>query len=91
MQGLYPVALALMVAQNLDPVVAWAKAIVRERKLCGPAACQAAAQIIVRGLAWAFSTSDVERLFHGGMIDDFGGWFDLMIFTHIITVWSDDV
>ena len=69
MQGLYPVALAMMVAQNLDPVVAWAKAIVRERKLCGAAACKAAVQIVVRALAWAFSTSDVERLFRGGMID----------------------
>jgi len=67
MQTLYPAALALMVAEDLDAVTAWGRALLRERKLCGQGACDAAGQIIVKALAWAFSTSDVERLSHGGM------------------------
>ena len=67
MQTLYPAALALMVAEDLDGVTAWGKALLRERRLCGQGACGAAGQVIVKALAWAFSTSDVECLSRGGM------------------------
>lgn len=65
MKTLYPVAMTVMVKEDVDEVVAWSKAILRERRLCGKGACKAAAKIIVRALAWCFSTSDVERLPHG--------------------------
>jgi hypothetical protein len=65
MAGLYPIALSMMMSQNLGEVDAWAKAILRERQLCGKHACSSATKIIVRALAWSFSTSDVERLLHG--------------------------
>ena len=65
MAGLYPVAMTMMVSETLGEVDAWARAILRERQLCGKHACSSATKIIVRALAWSFSTSDVERLFHG--------------------------
>lgn len=64
MASLYPIALSLMVQNHLDEASAWGAAILRERKLCGQGACSAASQVIVRALAWSFSTSDVERVFH---------------------------
>lgn len=66
MKTLYPVAMVIMIKEDVDEVVAWSRAILRERRLCGQGACKAASKIIVRALAWSFSTSDVERLPHVG-------------------------
>ena len=65
MMGLYPVALAIKVKNDLTDVEAWGQAVCRERRLCGKQSCSSAAKIIMRAAAWAFSTSDVERLCFG--------------------------
>lgn len=64
MQTLYPVACSYQKRfEDKDTSLAWKAALLRERKLCGPSACDSASEIICRQLAYSFSTSNVERLF----------------------------
>ena len=78
MRSLYPIALAVQKQTGeTDPRQAWKAALVRERKLLGggQAACEHAAEIIGRDLAYTFSTSNVERLYLGFFINSY---FELM-------------
>lgn len=64
MKQLHPVAYHILKKTGgNDHGAAWGDAIRREWKLCGKDACQNAAAVLSRHLAFNFSTGSVERLF----------------------------
>ena len=75
MRSLYPFALVVQKQKReTDSRQSWKAALVRERKLLGggQAACEHAAEIIGRDLAYMSSTSNVERLYLGFVIKKCG-------------------